>query len=86
MEEAVSAAEANRKFSLILRGVRAGNSYVVTSHGRPVARIVPAGEHLATAAGGRAALLARLDHQPVVDAGRWTRDALYEDGPYKETP
>jgi prevent-host-death family protein len=88
MEEAVSAAEANRKFSLILRGVRAGNSYVVTSHGRPVARIVPAGEHTATAtaSGGRVALLARLDHQPIVDAGPWTRDALYEAPPYEAPP
>ena len=42
MEEAVSAADANRKFSLILRSVREGHSYVVTSHGRPVARIIPA--------------------------------------------
>jgi prevent-host-death family protein len=31
-------------FSLILRGVRNGHSYVVTSHGRPVARIVPASQ------------------------------------------
>jgi len=38
MEEAVSATDAQRRFSLILQSVRAGNSYVVTSHGRPVAR------------------------------------------------
>jgi prevent-host-death family protein len=79
MEEAVSAAEANRKFSLILRGVREGNSYVVTSHGRPVARIVPASRDKGVASGARAALLSRLERQPVVDAGRWTRDELYED-------
>ncbi|RYD22210.1 MAG: type II toxin-antitoxin system prevent-host-death family antitoxin, partial [Spirochaetia bacterium] len=42
MEEAVSAADANRRFSVLLRGVRDGNSYVVTSHGKPVARILPA--------------------------------------------
>ncbi|TIP01752.1 MAG: type II toxin-antitoxin system prevent-host-death family antitoxin, partial [Mesorhizobium sp.] len=42
MDEAVSAADANRRFSYILREVREGQSYVVTSHGRPVARIVPA--------------------------------------------
>ncbi len=79
MEEAVSAADANRKFSLILRGVREGNSYVVTSHGRPVARIVPADKRESVASGARAALLSRLERQPVVDAGRWTRDELYED-------
>jgi prevent-host-death family protein len=42
MDKAVSAAEAKRRFSRILREVRDGRSYVVTSHGRPVARIVPA--------------------------------------------
>ncbi|TIV74086.1 MAG: type II toxin-antitoxin system prevent-host-death family antitoxin, partial [Mesorhizobium sp.] len=36
MDEAVSAADANRRFSHILRAVREGQSYVVTSHGRPV--------------------------------------------------
>jgi prevent-host-death family protein len=79
MEEAVSAADANRKFSLILRGVRDGRSYVVTSHGRPVARIVPADQHESVVSGARAALLSRLKSQPVVHAGRWTRDELYED-------
>jgi prevent-host-death family protein len=79
MEQTVSAADANRKFSLILRGVRDGHSYVVTSHGRPVARIIPAGEHESVVSGARAALLSRLERQPVIHAGRWTRDELYED-------
>jgi prevent-host-death family protein len=79
VEEAISAADANRKFSLLLRGVREGHSYVVTSHGRPVARIVPAGKHEGVAAGARSALLSRLETQPVINAGRWTRDDLYED-------
>lgn len=78
MEEVVSAADANRSFSLLLRGVREGRSYVVTSHGRPVARIIPAGKHRNVAVGARAALLSRLEKQPVIDAGRWTRDELYE--------
>ena len=79
MDETVSAADANRKFSHILREVREGQSYVVTSHGRPVARIVPADRHEEVASRSRAVLLQRLERQPVVDAGRWTRDELYED-------
>ncbi|QIG48557.1 type II toxin-antitoxin system Phd/YefM family antitoxin [Nordella sp. HKS 07] len=79
MDEAVSAADANRKFSLLLRRVREGHSYVVTSHGRPVARIVPANEHEITLSGARSALLSRLEAQPPISAGRWTRDELYED-------
>jgi len=77
VEEAVSAADANRKFSLLLRGIREGRSYVVTSHGKPVARIVPVERH--EGAHARAALLARLEKQPVVAAGSWTRDELYQD-------
>jgi len=79
MEEAVSAADANRKFSLLLRGVREGRSYVVTSHGKPVARLIPAGKHDDVAMGARALLLSRLEKQSVLDAGRWTRDELYDD-------
>ena len=79
MEEVISAADANRKFSLILRHVREGQTYVVTSHGRPVARIVPADKRDRVASGARAALLERLARQPVVDVGTWTRDELYED-------
>jgi prevent-host-death family protein len=79
MDETVSAADANRKFSLILRNVREGHSYVVTRHGRPVARIIPADRRQSEASGARGVLLARLERQPVLDAGRWKRDELYGD-------
>lgn len=79
MEKAVSAADANRQFSLLLREVRQGRSYVVTSHGKPVARLIPAGKHDDVAASARATLLSRLENQPVLKVGRWTRDELYED-------
>jgi len=80
MEEAISAADANRRFSLLLRGIREGRSYVVTSHGKPVARLIPAGKHEDLAAGARTVLLSRLESQAAVQAQRWTRDELYEDG------
>ena len=79
MEEAISAADANRRFSLLLRGVREGRSYVVTSHGKPVARLIPAGKYGGVATSARSTLLSRLEKQPVLHAGRWTRDELYED-------
>lgn len=78
MEKAVSAAEANRNFSQLLRDVRDGQSYVVTSHGRPVARIAPVQEGPATAAHARSSLLARLRSERVVNIGRWKREELYE--------
>jgi prevent-host-death family protein len=77
---AVSAADANRDFSKLLRRVKEGGSVVITNHGTPVARIVPieSGDRVRNAA--RAALLARLRDQPAGPAiGRWTRDELYED-------
>jgi prevent-host-death family protein len=79
MEESVTAAEANRHFSRILRSVRNGQSFVVTSHGRPVARLIPANQFANARSTARDALLSRLRQQPIVQVGRWTRDELYED-------
>jgi prevent-host-death family protein len=76
MERAISAAEANRKFSQVLREVREGHTYVVTSHGKPLARIAPVHESRSEEAKQR--LLRRLRSQPVRNIGRWTRDELYE--------
>lgn len=78
MEEAVSAVEANRRFSQLLRSVREGRSYVVTIHGKPVAKLVPIGKHDKVASAAQRILLARLRSQPVLNVGRWTRDELYE--------
>ena len=78
MEKPVSAADANRKFSKLLRAVREGQSFVVTSHGRAVARLVPAEKNSGVTRGARAALLKRLRSEPVVTVGRWRRDELYE--------
>jgi prevent-host-death family protein len=79
-EEVITATEANRSFSRVLRGVQEGRRYVVTSQGRAVARIVPAGDDEDARARARRELLARLKRQPVIDIGPWTREELYEDG------
>ncbi|MFO1036223.1 MAG: type II toxin-antitoxin system prevent-host-death family antitoxin [Geminicoccaceae bacterium] len=80
MDEAVSAAEANRRFSHILREVREGRTYVVTSHGRPVARIVPMQADDRVASEAKAVLLARLSGEPTVVIGStWSRDDLYDE-------
>jgi prevent-host-death family protein len=77
MEKAISAAEANRKFSEVLRGVRAGQTYLVTSHGRPVARIEPVDKE-SDKDRARNALLKRLRSQKAIDIGPWSRDELYD--------
>jgi prevent-host-death family protein len=81
MIKAVSSADANRRFSELLRTVKKGQSVVVTSHGKPVAKISPIVEDDLAAEGARAALFTRLRKERVVNAGRWTRDELYDDAP-----
>ena len=79
MDQAVSAADANRRFSEVLRTVKKGRSVVVTSHGKPVAKITPVVEDDRAAAVASSALFARLRKERVVKAGRWTRDELCGD-------
>lgn len=78
MDETISAADANREFSRLLREVRDGNSFVVTSHGRPVARVVPAAEPAQAARAAKQILLERLRRQAPANAGRWSREELYD--------
>lgn len=79
--ERVTAADANRNFSTILRRVREGETFVVTSHGRPVAQIGPADEESRAREIARDALIRDLRDRPIIKAKPWTRDDLYEDEP-----
>jgi prevent-host-death family protein len=78
MDDAISAAQAKRHFFKLLQAVRRGRSYVVTSHGKAVAKIVPLGAAGEVMAGARAALIARLRSQPIISVGPWKRDELYD--------
>lgn len=82
LNESISAADANRHFSQILRGVREeGATYIVTSHGKAVAKIVPIADEDNCAVRERAKvlLLERLRKQPAMNLPRFTRDELYDD-------
>ena len=76
MEKTSRSTEANRQVSRILRYVGDGDSFTITSHGRPVARIVPARTPDREAAKKR--LLAWLDSLPTTDIGPWTREELHD--------
>ena len=80
MNAAVSAADANRDFSKLLRAVRDGDSFVITNHGKPVAKIIPFASDDRVANAAHAALIERLSAQPAINIGRWTRDELHERG------
>lgn len=80
MDRAISAADANRGFSGVLRDVRRGDSFVVMSRGTPVARIVPVEDDQAARAAARKELRRHwkeLGDTPMV-VGPWTRDELYD--------
>ncbi len=44
MDRFISATDANRDFSSLLGKVAGGESFIVTSHGKPVARFTPLGK------------------------------------------
>ncbi|WP_411197605.1 type II toxin-antitoxin system Phd/YefM family antitoxin [Sphingomonas sp. C3-2] len=76
MDRAISASEANQRFSELLRDVAEGESFTVMSRGRPVARVLPVDrlqEHQAVTR-----LLDFVSGLPIRRAGKWTRDDLYE--------
>jgi prevent-host-death family protein len=80
MSKMISAANANREFSRLLRLVRSGRSVIITSHGTPVAKMAPI-DAVPELADARSTLIARLRSQPVVTIERWTRDELYDREP-----
>jgi len=80
MYREVPASEAKRRFPELLRAVKAGESVIVTSHGKPVARITPVSADKSTSAKSPSLLFARLRRQRTVQTGRWTRAELYDDG------
>jgi prevent-host-death family protein len=84
MDITVSAADANRRFSELLRGVREGKTYIVTSHGRPVAQITPPAEGEASERAAREGrwknYVDELRNRPARHIGPWTREDLYDRG------
>lgn len=74
MDRAISASEANQQFSEMLRDVQDGESYVVMSRGRPVARVVPVDRNKERqSVDGLLAFLESLPRRSVA----WTREDLY---------
>lgn len=73
----VTAADANRHFSSVLRDVASGHVVTVLSRGKPVATIGPimAKDDQRQAAKNR--LLERLNRQPALGQRDWSRDDLY---------
>ena len=77
MERAVTASEANQRFSELLREVRKGESFVVTARGRPVARVTPI-DDLADQTRALDDLLDFVATLPRRRLAGWRREELYE--------
>jgi prevent-host-death family protein len=87
----VSAAEANRYFSSLLKQVAQGEPVLITSHGAPVATMVSANEGDPAKDFAKRALLSRLRFQsPDSDMSSatrtWKREELYEAEVEKDRP
>ncbi|MDR3056031.1 MAG: type II toxin-antitoxin system prevent-host-death family antitoxin [Zoogloeaceae bacterium] len=74
----ISAADANRHFSSLLRDVTGGETVTILSRGKPVAQIRPVGSDEDEREEAKHQLLARLNQQPVSGARDWRREELYE--------
>jgi prevent-host-death family protein len=77
----VTATEANRSFSKLLRAVERGERVEITSHGRKVAVLSPAdleGPSREQRLEALERLKKRWAEQEFVVVGPWTREELYE--------
>lgn len=77
MERAISASDANQHFSELLREVQEGESFVVTSRGRPVAKVTPV-DDFDRQGPGIDALLDFVETLPRRTGHEWRREDLYE--------
>ncbi len=75
----ISAAEADEGFARLLQQVREGVRYVVTSEGRPVARLTPYEAPADSRAAAREVLFEHLRNQKAMNVEiTWTRDELHD--------
>ena len=79
MDEAIAEIDAGAQFTRLISDVRGGKSFVITSDGKPIARLVPV-EHIddAERQAFRDAYFRELQERPIIHVGKWTRDELHE--------
>lgn len=82
MEITIKATEANRKFSAMLRGVRQGKRYVITSRGERVAEFVPPRQSSSAEEARRRKAWKKLkvhfEAQPALNLPHISRDEMHE--------
>ena len=81
MSKSISLREANQGFARCVREVEAGEDYIITRNGRPVARLVPfSGRRVLSPEqqAARARARARMEKGWPIGAGPLDRDSLHE--------
>lgn len=78
MDRLITATEANQRFSEILRDVADGESFTVTSRGKPVARVTPVRENEDDIRRRQADLLEYLRAKKPFVVKPWKREDLYD--------
>ncbi len=75
----VTAADANRRFSAILREVSQGEEMTIVSRGKPVATIGPVRTDSPDRHVAKINLINRLKKRDMSGSRNWTRNELYDD-------
>jgi len=75
----ITAANANRGFSNLLREVSKGEEITILSRGTPVAKITSVNSEAQHKKAMKNLLVARLKAQNVTGSRNWTREELYND-------
>lgn len=78
MDRLISATEANQRFSEMLREVADGESFTVTSRGKPVARVTPVRDDEEKIIRRQAGLANYLQSRKPFQIEPWTREDLYD--------
>lgn len=75
----VTAADANRRFSSVLREVSQGEVLTIVSRGKPVATISPFKTNSLNRQIAKKSLITRLRKMNKSGSRNWTRNELYDD-------
>ena len=75
----ITASNANRGFSNLLREVSKGEEIMITSRGTPVAKVISVKSTVLQKNAMKKLLLSRLKTQVATGSRNWTRNELYND-------
>ena len=79
MTKTLTLREANQTFARCIREVEAGEEFVITRKGQPVARLIPAGGKRMLTAVQEAALARLAAASWPLNVGRFNRDEIYQE-------